>query len=420
MKVLLVSEPGLDGVFRYVEGLTHFLVEHDIQVHLAYSDLRSGEALPRLVRYVKEHDGATLNLHVGNRPALASDWQAARALHRLAERVQPDIIHSHSSKAGVLARVQPLLGTHVPQVYHPHAYAGMKPQGGMGRLVYDGIEAVLGRGSHTINCSEDENAYARQRLHLPSARCRPIMNGVNTRRFTPVPTPDKIALRRRFGLPDRTPVLGALGRTCPQKDPITLYRAFARALADNPELRLLHIGTGELDEELHRFVRAQGLQDRIMRRAYLAQPVDFYRAVDGFILPSAYEGLALAALEAISCDLPLILSDAPGNRSLIRMPFNHLWSAPPGNIEAFAQAIREWASAHYDWASRPRSNHRRIARETFDVETGFFRVLELYEELVDRSHRPEAAERDPAGSESRLPATAAVSSRFDLKGEQGG
>lgn len=418
MKVLLVSEPGVDGVFRYVEGLTHFLVEHDIQVHLAYSDLRSGEALPRLVRYVQSHDGATLNLHVGNRPALTSDWQAARALHRLVERVQPDIIHSHSSKAGVLARVQPLLGTHVPQVYHPHAYAGMKPKSGVGRLLYDGIEAVLGRASFTINCSEDENQYARQRLHLPASHCRPILNGVNTRLFTPVPTADKVALRRRFGLPDRGPVLGTLGRTCPQKDPVTLYRAFARALADNPELMLLHIGTGELDEELHRFVRSQGLQSRIMRRAYLAQPVDFYRAVDGFILPSAYEGLALAALEAISCDLPLILSDAPGNRSLIRMPFNNLWSAPAGDVEGFARAIGAWASAHYRWGTLPRSNHRRIARETFDIESGFFRVLGLYEELVSRSARRGARSRrrKPAASTRLQPA--AGPHRFELPEEK--
>jgi glycosyltransferase involved in cell wall biosynthesis len=395
MKILLVSEPGLDGVFRYVEALAHFLIAHGTEVHLAYSDHRSGEALPRLVDYVRQHDGATLNLHVGNRPALASDWHALRALHDFVVRVRPDVIHSHSSKAGVLARAQPLLGTRLPQVYHPHAYAGMRPQSPLGRLLYDGIEAVLGRAGYTINCSEDEYRYARRRLRLPSTRCQPIPNGVDTRQFAPAAPADKAALRHKFGLPAKTPVLGALGRTCVQKDPVTLYRAFARALAANPELVLLHIGTGELDHELHRFVRSQGLQNRIVRRTYLARPLEFYQAVDGFILPSVYEGLALAALEAIACDLPLILSDAPGNRNLMKLPFNQLWTAPVGDVGGFAHAIIDWAASRYRWSSAPRSNHRRIARETFDHQVGFIRVLGLYQELIARSSLKTVRRRRP-------------------------
>jgi glycosyltransferase involved in cell wall biosynthesis len=140
------------------------------------------------------------------------------------------------------------------------------------------------------------------------------------------------------------------------------------------------VGHGELDGELDRFITQRALQGRIIRRPYLATPVDFYRAVDGFVLTSLYEGLSLAALEALACDLPLILSDAPGNREFLKLPLTHLWTAPPGDVPAFARAIAQWA-VEIRPAAAP-SNHRTLAQERFDSWLGFGHILSLYQELL--------------------------------------
>src|SRR5688572_22314721 len=76
MNVLQVVEPGVDGVFRHVEGLTRFLSGRGVRVSLAYSDVRGSEGLRRLVAEVTLSGGRTLNLEVGNKPAL-SDLFAA-------------------------------------------------------------------------------------------------------------------------------------------------------------------------------------------------------------------------------------------------------------------------------------------------------------------------------------------------------
>src|SRR5580704_18502408 len=104
MKVLEVTEPGVDGVFRYVETLCHFLIERGVEVHLAYSDRRGSDRLPRLVAWVEQHGGRTVNLRTANRPAF-SDWGALCSLLKLTRKVRPDVIHSHSSKAGFLGRI---------------------------------------------------------------------------------------------------------------------------------------------------------------------------------------------------------------------------------------------------------------------------------------------------------------------------
>ena len=375
MNVLLVTEPGENGVFRYVEGLAHYLVGRGVQVHLAYSDRRSGEQLPRLVEFVRRQGGATLNLATGNGPAW-SDLRAFLALHRLARRVRPDVIHSHSSKAGVLARGLRLVRLPARQIYHPHAYSGQRPQGRVGRWLCNAVERVLGRWGTTVNTSPDENEFARECLHLPPGRARCVPNGVDTVRFRPAGPSEKIRLRRRLGLPVEALILGTLGRTCRQKDPLTLYRAFAQAAARRPGLVLAHVGCGELDGQLDRFVAEQELGGAVVRFPFLAQPEEFYRAIDGFILTSVYEGLSLAALEALACDLPLILSEAPGNRMLIALPLSHRHSAPVGDVGGFADAIGRWAALAADaWRA---SNHRRIALEQFDCRRSFQQVLELY------------------------------------------
>jgi glycosyltransferase involved in cell wall biosynthesis len=395
MTVLIVSEPGMDGVFRYVEALIHYLVAQGVRIHFAYSDRRSCDQLVTLVDYVQQCGGHTLNLATGNRPA-ASDLPALLALRRLARKVRPDVIHSHSSKAGGLARLLPLLGVRTVQLYHPHAYSGMKPQPPLSRLLYDGIERLLGHTGLTVNCSEEEQNYALRHLGLPHTRSVFIVNGVDTALFRPSSPREKRELRREFDLPEHALILGSLGRASAQKDPLTLYRSFARALEREPDLILFHLGAGELDAELDRFIYERGLQKSIRRLRYLSTPADFYRAIDGFILTSLYEGLSIAALEALACDVPMILSEAPGNYSLIRLPLSHLWSAPIGDAEGFARGIVRWAATCRESIAVRTLNHRAAALAHFDARISLARVLALYQHLTAPAaiHSPEPA---PAG-----------------------
>ncbi len=387
MNVLIVSEPGVDGVFRYVEALCHFLVERGVNVHLAYSDRRGSDRLPQLVAWVEAQGGQTVNLHTSNRPAI-SDAAAFRSLLRLARAVKPDVIHSHSSKAGFLARLLPPFGIRAAQVYNPHAYVGMRPQPGKLDWLYNTIESVLGRTAHTIAVSVGEEAFAIGRLKIPPRRVRLRSNGVDTDLFAPVSPEEKRRLRRQLGLPVHQPILGFLGRSSAQKDPVTLYRAFAQASAGTP-LALFHVGKGELDQELDGLAERLGLGHRVFRCPYTATPVDFFRVVDGFILTSRYEGFSLAALEALSCDLPMILSEVPGNMDLLAQPLSHVWSARPGDVDGFARGIAGW---HERLQNRSTINHRQIARAQFDLREKFGAILDLYGELTGEVHsRPDVA-----------------------------
>ena len=391
MKALLVTEPGVDGVFRYVETLCHFLDSEGVNVNLAYSDRRGSDRLPKLVAWVEQRGGRTLNLRTSNRPSPA-DLPAFWNLLRLVRAVRPDVIHSHSSKGGFLARLLPFCGVRAVHFHHPHAYVGMRPRPGRIDPLYNLIEAVLGRISYTIAVSSDEKNFAHRRLRLPAHRVHLLHNGVDTEVFAPVSAEKKRQLRVELGLPVDQPILGFIGRASEQKDPITLYRAFARAVAERPDVRLFHVGKGELDGELERLTQELGIRDRVLRRTYMATPATFYRVVDGFILTSRYEGFSLAALEALSADLPMILSDAPGITDLLARSLSHVWKAAPGDVDGFARGITAWRDRLGD-GTLP--NHRVIAETQFDIAGKNAAVLALYRQYAPQAEYAERAGERP-------------------------
>ncbi len=378
MNILLVTEPGVNGVFRYVEALSHFLLSRGVRVHLAYSDVRGSDRLPLLVRRIEAAGGRTLNLRVDSRPALR-DLPALYRLWKFTRQIRPDLIHSHSSKAGALARLLGYAGLDCPQLYHAHAYRGMQPEAGRLVGIFNLAETVLGQVGATISCSEDERAFATGRLGLAPERCFLIPNAVDCARFHPVGEERKKTLREQFKLPLDAPVLGAVCRSSVQKDPFTLYKAFALALPECPDAWLFHVGEGELDPQLETLLDELGVRARVVRLPYLPNTAEAYQAADGFILTSRYEGFSLAALEALATNLPVILSEAPGTGDLIRLPLSHRWNARPGNVAGFVEVIRSW---YRDLAARRPINHVEIIRESFDSAVTFGRVSGLYEAQI--------------------------------------
>src|SRR4051812_23991524 len=95
LRVLLITEPGVDGVFRHVEGLAEYLLAQGHGVDLAFSARRSGPDLARLHARIAAAGGVPLDLNVGNWPGPA-DVPALVRLQALVYRRRPDVIHAHS------------------------------------------------------------------------------------------------------------------------------------------------------------------------------------------------------------------------------------------------------------------------------------------------------------------------------------
>lgn len=374
MTVLIIVEPGADGVFRHVEGLCRFLFSRNATVHLAFSSKRGSEGLVALVESIRQHGGQTLDLKVGNTPS-PSDLKAFFNLRKLALSVRPDVIHAHSSKAGVLGRALALSGIKAHYFYTAHAYYGMGGSRGLKTAFFNLVEAVLGRIGTTINLSDDEAAFAMKKLRIPQSRLRIIPNPVNTAEFRPARGDERRLIRARFKIPDDALVLGSLGRLSFQKDPQTMYRAVAQAMMKHDQLWFCHVGRGELEEEINALSNKLGIAARLVQIPYLDLPAEIYRAFDAFVLTSRYEGFPIVLLEAMASNLPLILTSCPGTSDIRQGGLSHCWSAEIGDTDGLANAMESWRlDAHNH---RP-INHRQIAQERFAIDVLFGAVHELY------------------------------------------
>ncbi len=373
--VLLVSEPGVDGVFQYVRKLALQLIEHGRRVHFAYSSRRDCPALYQLVEQVRAAGGRTLDLRVSNAPRPA-DALALFNLWRLARAERPAVIHAHSSKAGVLARSLFFLGIEARYFYTPHAYYQMPGGPNPRKRFFTAIERAFARVGTTINVSDGEAEYARRVIGLPAERQRMIITGADCAVFRPAgDAADKAEARRHFGLPVDALLLGTVARYSDQKDPLTLYRALIPSLERNPALHFAHLGKGELSGDVDALLAAAPaeVRARVHRIEASDRAPTFYRALDAFALPSRFEGFSLSALEALATGLPLILSSCLGNDDLKGYPLDTVRWVPPADPARLTEEIDAWA------AKPPgATNHQRIVCQDFDAAEAFHKILSCY------------------------------------------
>lgn len=332
LRILQVLEPSGGGSGRHFIDLCGALKQRGHQVTAIYSPVRAEE------RFVEELFSleleATIPVAINRNPGL-SDIGARQTIQRVVRDHGPfDILHGHSSKAGVLTRLR-LPGRHVPRVYTPHAFRTMDPTLGLAsRIVFGQVEAILGRFfSDAIICvSSDEYAHALS-LGIPEKRLTLIVNGV-----TPPPSGQRVELRARYGLPNEAVVFGFVGRLQPQKAPERLIDAFAHIADQIPDAWLLMIGSGELEASLRQRIAGTGFDDRIIVDATLPG-ADAMQCFDALVMPSRYEAMSYVALEAAAAGLPLILTNVGGASTVLRNGENGILIANSNDTEPLAAAM---------------------------------------------------------------------------------
>lgn len=364
------------GVFTYVVSLTNRMVE-SYDVYLAYA------VRPQTPEGYREFFDSRVNLievrDFVRQISPRHDLRALLELVRIGEEVRPDVIHLHSSKAGVLGRLA-FWRAGVPLFYTPHGYSFlMKQAGAPKRALYRLMELVMARvRCTTIACSKGELDEA---LSL-SKRALLVNNGID---------PEEIdaCLEQALGEKDLEPrergtyTVFTIGRICDQKNP-ELFNQVALSL---PDLRFLWIGDGELRDALMApNIEVTGWVGRQEVLALASQ-------ADCFLLPSLWEGLPISLLEAMYLGKPCVVSDVIGNRDVIRDGENGFVCS---TLEQFVRAIREAARAEV--AAPLREAALRDIRDTYNVEAMARSYESIYEQaLLGASERGGASAKRAAG-----------------------
>ncbi|PRY63674.1 glycosyltransferase involved in cell wall biosynthesis [Knoellia remsis] len=223
-------------------------------------------------------------------PLPATPPARVRAVARVARDIDADVVHAHSSWAGVYARVAPL-SAHV--VYQPHGYKLTDPDLPPPlRAAYAVAERLLGaRTDEVVALSPQETRLA---ARLSPQAVRQLIPNVATL-AGPVPAAPQ-------------PVVAMAGRVSAQKGPEFFAEVARRVTATVPEVRMVWIGSAD-DERLGDVLTKAGVE--ITGWVDQRRLATLLSSASAYLHTAAYEGFPLSVLDAAVCDLPIIVRDIP-------------------------------------------------------------------------------------------------------------
>jgi glycosyltransferase involved in cell wall biosynthesis len=312
------------------------------------------------------------------------DLAALATLVRLMRRERPDIVHTHTAKAGLIGRIAARLALgRRPIVIH--TYHGHVLEGYFGRLktaLYRVLERVLARTSDVLIGVSQATVDDLVRLRIaPADHFRVIPLGLDLDRFTRLTDADRDAGRAELGLDHRDVTALFMGRLVPIKRVDRLIDAAAGARARGVPLVLVIVGGGELESELRAQASSLGIEDAVRFVGYRADVAPLLAAADLAVLSSASEGTPVALIESAAAGLPLVATDVGGVRDVVVPDAGQL--VAQDDSAGLTKALTDFALDPKRRSTCGEAARRHVV-DRYAAKRLLRDVQELYDELIAR------------------------------------
>lgn len=308
----------------------------------------------------------------------AFDVRAMMAVRQLIKSEGISLVHAHGSRAATnIMLVCRRLG--IPYIYTVHGWSFHEGQSALIFKLRQLSERWLCSSARRVICVSTSNfATGRNAFGLDASRTTVIENGINLKRFDADGTyPD---VRSELGLGANDFVVAFICRITAQKGPLDYVRAIEQASQSCPQLRGLMVGEGDMAAEVDAYIEAHGLSDIIIRQPFRSDVPALLAAADVFCLPSLWEGLSIAMLEAMAMRRPIVVTMTDGARDVIVDGQNAL-VVPPQHPSELAKAFLKYANDS-DLCRRMGTAAHALVQQRFDAQRVADRVHEIYQSCV--------------------------------------
>ena len=309
------------------------------------------------------------------------DWLALRRLEKILREQKPDLVHTHSGKAGILGRLAARRAGVPVILHHIHGPSFGPFQGPLANRIFTAAERHAARVTTHFICS----AQAMTRIYLAAGIGRPEMY---TRIFSGFPMEPFLAatndpeLRRQLGLDPNHFVIGKIARLFKLKGHDDLLAAFRKILPQVPQARLLLLGDGALRNEIEAQARAPELAGKVIFTG-LVPPSEVPRYVgimDCLAHLSCREALSRALPQALAAGKPVVAYDFDGADEVC-LEGETGFLVRTGDVDTVARRLLQLAG---DAPLRERLGRRgcEFVRENFAVEKMVDTLYHLYVKLA--------------------------------------
>lgn len=312
-----------------------------------------------------------------------NDYRAYRRIIDLMRRERFDLVHTHSSKPGVVGRLAAHAAGGIKIVHTVHGFAFPASKHALMRQVFRWCETRCGRVTDALIClNPEDQKMAIETLKVPAARVHRVANGVDTTEFAPIDDPPhRLAQRRaRLAIDDDRPMVIMVARLWPQKNPLAFVRAAIDQLDRGSPATFCIVGDGGLRDEMTAQIDQAGWTERIRLLGWRDDVAQLLPLADVFVLPSRWEGMPLVLLEAHACGVPVVASDIPGNRQCVQHDVDG-FLVPLDDQAGLADAIDRLVRSP-ELRQRMGGAGRDKILQRFEITTRHDAMLRLYGDLL--------------------------------------
>jgi len=314
-----------------------------IHVHLLTTGLDSKHFETLLVAGMisdKEGDMSYLFQDSSHKPYQLSEMQRdirlpmdIRVIHRIFQiirKFQPNIVHTHTAKAGFTARIPvPLYNlifrknVKIVHTFHGHVFDGYFSHAKSWLFIQ--IERLLARMTDVIIAiSETQRNDLATKYHIaPLEKIRKIELGFDLQPFLSSGVL-KGRFRKKLGVGDKTILVGIIGRLVPIKNHEMFFKAVRLLLKANPEMdvKFVIVGDGECRHDLEAYCRQEHLTHHVVFCGWIQNVSLVYADLDILALTSLNEGTPVSIIEAMASSVPVIATQVGGIQDLMGRPDN--------------------------------------------------------------------------------------------------
>ncbi len=266
------------------------------------------------------------------------DFKALFSLIGIFRRERPAIVHTHTSKAGILGRWAAFLAK-VPVIIHtPHGHVFWGYFNRWKTSIFIFLERLTVPITEKIITLTEQEKKDHLRFSIaPERKFTVIHSGVDLSKFSGA-TVDAFKMRKKLGIPEEAFVVGTVGRLTLVKGHRYLLEAAAKVVPERQNTVFAFLGDGELLTELTEMASSLGIKDHVKFLGWRPDVADVMATFDIFVLPSLNEGMGKVLVEAMAMGKPIIASNVGGIPDLVKHGENGILTEP-GNVSVIAECI---------------------------------------------------------------------------------
>lgn len=312
-------------------------------------------------------------------PFSVDNWRGYKQLKGLLRKKETDVVHTHTPIVSALVRVALRKDNHIKIIYTAHGFHFHKGAPLLNWLLFYPVEKWLSRYTDVLITINKED-YERAKKSFKAGRIEYVPGvGVNVEKCSKV-TIKRKEKRTDLGLAEDDFVLVSTGELNSNKNHKTAIHAIHKL--NNPSVKYLICGQGQLEDELLHLVKDLDLEHQVMLLGFRTDILEINHIADVFVFPSFREGLSVALMEAMACGLPVVCSDIRGNRDLVEDGKGG-FLVGPRDVVGFAQSIK---SLSENAALRKRMGQNNVVRvRDFDTSIVLSHMMDIYKTVSKRT-----------------------------------